>query len=131
MRLFDRELHGTPMERPRVRQRLSHAQRSGVIPPMPSLILGDMQERHGDLQEAMNVGNSGKIFELTSMLSNAAEDGRDDSRSVNAIMIEERRHSHYGLRRVRIGEAPLWAPIVASVSRRVECTMFRLTKVVP
>ena len=30
-------------------------------------------ERHGDLQEAMNVGNSGKILELTSMLSNAAE----------------------------------------------------------
>ena len=30
-----RELHGTPMERPRVRQRLSHAHRSGVIPPCP------------------------------------------------------------------------------------------------
>ena len=53
------ELHGTPMERPRVRQRL---------------YLSDwMQERHGDLQGAMNVGNSGKILELTSMLSNAAE----------------------------------------------------------
>ena len=46
-------------------------------PPMPTLIPGDlrdwMQERHGVLQDAMNVGNSGKIFELTSMLSNVAE----------------------------------------------------------
>ena len=33
------------------------------------------------------------------------EDGRDDRRSDNAIMIEERRHSRYGLRGVRIGEA--------------------------
>ena len=72
-----RELHGAPLERPRVRQRLSHGHRSGVIPPMPTLIPGDfsdwMQERHGDLQEAMNVGNTGKILELTSMLSDAAE----------------------------------------------------------
>ena len=71
-----RELHA-PMDRPRVRQRLSYAHRCGVIPPMPTLIPEDlsdwMQERHGDLQEAMNVGNSGKILELTSMLSNAAE----------------------------------------------------------
>ena len=44
------------------------------------------------------------------------EGGRDDRRSDNAIMIEEKRHSRYGLRGVRIGEA--WAPIVASVSRR-------------
>ena len=72
-----RELHGAPLESPRVRQRLSHGHRSGVIPPMPTLIPGDlsdwMQERHGDLQEAMNVGNTGKILELTSMLSDAAE----------------------------------------------------------
>ena len=39
-----RELHGAPTERPRVRKRLSHAHRSGVIPPMPTLIPGDLSD---------------------------------------------------------------------------------------
>ena len=65
------------MERPKVRQRLSHAYGAGMIPPMPTTISRDlndwMQERHGELQEATNEGHNSKVLELTSMLSNAAK----------------------------------------------------------
>ena len=44
---------------------------------MPTLVPGDlsdwMQDRHADLQDAMNGGNCVKVLELTSMMSNAAE----------------------------------------------------------
>ena len=50
---------------------------AGMIPPMPTTIPRDlndwMQERHGELQEAMNELHNSKVVELTSMLSNAAE----------------------------------------------------------
>ena len=79
----------TSMERPRVRQRLSHAHQSGVIPPLPTLILWDfsdwMQERHGDLQEAMNVGTVGR----SSVDINVVERCRD-RKSDNNIMNEDR-----------------------------------------
>ena len=72
-----RELRGDIVERPRVRQRLSPSHRGDTIPPMPTLIPGDlsdwMQDRHADLQDAMNGGNCVKVLELMSMMSNAAE----------------------------------------------------------
>ena len=72
-----RELRGDIVERPRVRQRLSPSHRGDTIPPMPTLIPCDlsdwMQDRHADLQDPMNGGNCGKVLELMSMMSNAAE----------------------------------------------------------
>ena len=46
------------MERPRVRQRLSPAHGGDTIPPMPTLVPGGLseQDRHADLQDAMNGG---------------------------------------------------------------------------
>ena len=65
-----------------------------------------MQERHGDLQDVMNVGNSGKILHLTSMLSNVAEKMAEMRRSDNDTCTEEwRSRNRNGLRWVRIGEA--------------------------
>ena len=65
------------MERPQVRQKLSRAHGGDAIPPMPTLVPGDlsdwMQDRHADLQDAMNGGSCVKVFEFTSMLSNSAE----------------------------------------------------------
>ena len=61
----------TPVERPRVRQRLDH------IPHMPGLIPGElaqwMEERHGDLQDALRTDDTNRILELTSKLSEGAE----------------------------------------------------------
>ena len=72
-----RELREDIVERPRVRQRLSPTHGGDTIPPMPTLVPGDlsdwMQDRHADLQDAMNGGNCVKVHELTSMMSNAAE----------------------------------------------------------
>ena len=103
-----RELQGAPVERPKVRQRLSHAYGACMIPPMPTTIPRDlndwMQERHGELQEAMNEGHNSKVLELTSMLSNAAEKMCDDRRQ-DVLIDESRSHSRYGLRGVRVGEA--------------------------
>ena len=46
-------------------------------PSHPTLIPGDlsdwMQDRHADLQDAMNGGNCVKVLELTSMMSNGTE----------------------------------------------------------
>ena len=70
------ELHG-PVERPRVRQRVSLSHIPDVVPPMPTLIPHDlsmwMQDRQSDLQEAMIAGDIKKMLELTSLQSQGAE----------------------------------------------------------
>ena len=70
------ELHG-PVERPRVRQRVSPSHIPDVVPPMPTLIPHDlsiwMQDRQSDLQEAMIAGDIKKMLELTSLQSQGAE----------------------------------------------------------
>ena len=54
------ELHG-PVERPRVRQRVSPSHVPEVVPPMPTLIPHDLRnwilDRQSDLQEAMSAGD--------------------------------------------------------------------------
>ena len=68
------ELHA-PVERPRVRQRVSHIPE--VVPPMPTLIPHDLSnwilDRHSDLQEAMSAGDIKQVLELTSLQSQGAE----------------------------------------------------------
>ena len=70
------ELHG-PVERPRVRQRVSLSHIPDVVPPMPTLIPHDlimwMQDRQSDLQEAMIAGDIKKMLELTSLQNQGAE----------------------------------------------------------
>ena len=54
----------TPMERPRVRQRLD------PVPHMPALIPAElaqwMEDRQADLQEALSLDDTNRILELTS-----------------------------------------------------------------
>ena len=61
----------TPVERPRVRQRLD------PLPYMPPLILAEvaqwMEDRQADLQEALNLDDTNRILVLTSKLSEGAE----------------------------------------------------------
>ena len=70
------ELHG-PVERPRVRQRVSPSHIPEVIPPMPTLIPHDLSnwilDRQSDLQEAMSTGDIKQVLELTSLQSQGAE----------------------------------------------------------
>ena len=70
------ELHG-PVERPRVRQRVSPSHIPEVVPPMPTLIPHDLSnwilDRHSDLQEAMSAGDIKQVLELTSLQSQGAE----------------------------------------------------------
>ena len=61
----------TPMERPRVRQRLD------PVPHMSALIPAElaqwMEDRQADLQEALSLDDTNRILELTSKLSEGAE----------------------------------------------------------
>ena len=65
------EGNSTPTERPRVRQRTEH------IPHMPGLIQGElahwMDDRQGELQDALRTDDTNRILELTSKLSEGAE----------------------------------------------------------
>ena len=73
---FVEELHG-PVERPRVRQRVSPSHIPEVVPPMPTLIPHDLSnwilDRHSDLQEATSAGDIKQVLELTSLQSQGAE----------------------------------------------------------
>ena len=66
---FTNEIHTD--ERPRVRQKVG----SGYIPPMPGLVPGElyvwMEERQGELQEALGLGEAERV-ELSSKLSEGA-----------------------------------------------------------
>ena len=104
------ELHG-PVERPRVRQRVSPSHIPDVVPPMPTLIPHDlsiwMQDRQSDLQQAMIVGghqeNVGVDFTPE---SRRRETCRVDRRyGVLRRMPVCKRITRWGLRGVRIGEA--------------------------
>ena len=67
-----KEVQGGPVERPRVRQRLSAPHVSeDVIPPMPTLV--PREDRQSDMQEVMSSGNLKKLLELTSLQGQAAE----------------------------------------------------------
>ena len=59
------KLHG-PVERPRVRQRVSPSHIPEVV-PLSNWIL----DRHSDLQEAMSAGDIQQVLELTSLQSQA------------------------------------------------------------
>ena len=73
-----KEVQSGPVERPRVRQRLSvpHVAED-TIPPMPTLVPRElsewMEDRQSDMQEAMSCGNLKKLLELTSLRGQAAE----------------------------------------------------------
>ena len=107
-----RELHGAPMERPRVRQRLSRAHRSGVIPPMPILIPGDVDAgtpwRSAGRHERREQWEDPRVD--INVVECCREDGKDDRRSDNDTLTKERSRSRYGLRGVRIGEASHQGP---------------------
>ena len=61
----------TPIERPRVRQRVD------PVPYMPGLVPAElaqwMEDRQADLQEALSLDDTSRILELTSKLSEGAE----------------------------------------------------------
>ena len=63
--------NSTPTERPRVRQRTEH------IPHMPGVTPGKlahwMEDRQGELQDALQTDDTNRILELTSKLSEGAE----------------------------------------------------------
>ena len=86
-----------------------------------------VRELHG---APMERPNSGKILELTSMLSNAAEKMAEMTRGVIMTpLIEERIRSRYGLRGVRIGEASHRPDCCADILEGLaECTTFRPMK---
>ena len=72
------EVQGDPVERSRVRQRLSAPHVSeDVIPPMPTLVPRElsewMEDRQSDMQEAMSSRNLKKLLELTSLQGQAAK----------------------------------------------------------
>ena len=73
-----KEVQSGPVERPKVRQRLSvpHVAED-TIPPMPTLVPRElsewMEDRQSDMQEAMSCGNLKKLLELTSLQGQAAE----------------------------------------------------------
>ena len=73
-----KEVESGPVERPKVRQRLSVPYvAEDTIPPMPTLVprelSGWMEDRQSDMQEAMSCGNLKKLLELTSLQGQAAE----------------------------------------------------------
>ena len=73
-----KEVQSGPVERPKVRQRLSvpHVAEN-TIPLMPTLVPRELSEwmenRQSDMQEAMSRGNLKKLLELTSLQGQAAE----------------------------------------------------------
>ena len=98
-----RELRRDIVERPRVRQRLSPAHGGDTIPPMHTLVPGDlsdwMQDRHADLQDAMSQGSRVDVLDV----ERSRKVGRDDRR--HGTVTNLHRHSRYGLRGARVGEA--------------------------
>ena len=98
---FAEELHG-PVERSRVRQRVSPSHIPQVVPPMPTLIPHDLSnwilDRHSDLQEAMSAGGH---------QASVGIDISSESRRRETCRID-RRHgtvTQWGFRGVRVGEA--------------------------
>ena len=85
------ELEGTSVaqERPRVRQRVSGTAGVGFIPPMPTLVPGELftwlEDRQTDLQEALSSGDTSHVLELTSKMSEGAEHLREITSSVRMV----------------------------------------------
>ena len=85
------ELEGTGVaqERPRVRQRVSTSSGVGFIPSMPTLVPGELftwlEDRQTDLQEALISGDTSRVLELTSKMTEGAEHLREITSSVRTV----------------------------------------------
>ena len=85
------ELEGTSVaqERPRVRQRVSSTSQVGFLPPMPTLVPGElftwMEDRQTDLQDALISGDTSRVLELTSKMTEGAEHLREITSSVRMV----------------------------------------------